>query len=104
MMDKQGQPAAWNDEARISCKFSFKCPKTWAQLSPTDTASIRHCSACDRDVHLALTEEDFRGYADAGHCVAVRVLRQERWAENNGDVYFVGLAASAPYNFYLKPL
>lgn len=103
MMDKQGQPAAWNGEARISCKFSFKCLKTWAQLSPTDTASIRHCSACDRDVHLALTEEDFRGYADAGHCVAVRVLQPERSGEDGRGACIVG-TVNAPYNPYPKPL
>ena len=66
---------AWNDEATIACEFAFKCPKTWGQLTPTEAEGIRHCSECDRDVHLALTEEDFRRHADGGHCVAVRVLQ-----------------------------
>jgi hypothetical protein len=61
----------WNDPARIACEFAFKCPKTWDRLALTADANIRHCSECDRDVHLALTQEDLRRHADKGHCVAV---------------------------------
>lgn len=102
MMDEHCQPVAWNNEARISCEFSFKCPKTWERLSPTDIASIRHCSECDRDVHLALTEEDFRRHANGGHCVAVRVLTPDA-PEGAEPVYFVGSLA-APYGSHLKKI
>lgn len=103
MIDKQGQPAAWNSEARISCKLSFKCPRTWAQLSITDTVSIRHCPACDRDVHLALTEEDFRRQAEGGHCVAVRVLETTpSVASDQAEPAFIVGSLGAPYATHLK--
>lgn len=100
MTDEHGQPGAWNDEAKISCEFSFKCPKTWERLSPTDIASIRHCSECDRNVHLALTEEDFRRHADRGRCVAVRVVTPNA-SDKAKPVYMVG-SPGAPYGSHLK--
>jgi hypothetical protein len=68
----------WNEEARISCEFAFKCPKVWDRLAPTNDDRIRHCSACDRDVHLALSEDDFRRSAEEGLCVAVRVISTDQ--------------------------
>ncbi len=50
---------SWNEEARISCRFRFKCPQVWDRLQPTDVEGVRHCPECRRDVHLALTEEAF---------------------------------------------
>jgi hypothetical protein len=73
-MDESEESENWNDEARIACQFAFRCPQTWDRLTPTGDAGIRHCSECERDVHLALTETDFRRYGDEGQCVAVRVL------------------------------
>lgn len=55
---------AWNDEALIECKLPFKCPRTWGQLEWTEAEGIRHCPEGDREVHLALTEEDFRRHAE----------------------------------------
>jgi len=80
---------SWNTEAKISSEFSFKCPKQWDRLQPTSLEDVRHCPECDRDVHLALTEEDFRRHADGGRCVAVRVVTTNapKGAEH---VYFVG--------------
>ncbi len=66
-------------------------------------AGIRHCPECNRNVHLALTEEDFRRHADGGHCVAVRVLQRELSAEDRKEVYVVG-NVDVPYNPYLKPI
>jgi len=42
----------WNPAAKISCEFSFKCPKQWDRLQPTVVEGVRHCSECDRDVLL----------------------------------------------------
>jgi hypothetical protein len=87
----------WNTQAKISCEFSFKCPKQWDWLDPTAIEGIRHCSECDRDVHLALTQEDVRRHAEDGHCVAVRVFR-------NGEdksVTFMGQIAP-PFETHLK--
>lgn len=100
MMDEQGQPGAWNDVARISCEFSFKCPKTWECLSHTNIAGIWHCSACDRDVHLALTEEDFRRHAEGGHCVAVQVL--EPTASDQAEPVCIVGSLGTPYATHLK--
>ena len=102
MTDDNDQPVAWNEEARISCDFSFQCPKMWEGLSSTDNPSIRHCSECDRDVHLALTEEDFRRNVDEGHCVAVRVLRTVLSPEDSQEgAYAVG-RVHIPYTPHLK--
>ncbi len=94
---------AWNDEAKISCAFRFKCPKVWDNLQPTQHEGIRHCPECDRDVHLALTEADFRRHADEGHCVAVRVLQARVPEGDRIEVLMVG-NVRAPYNAHLKSL
>ena len=92
---------AWNDEDIIKCHFSFQCPRTWGQLTPTNTESIRHCSECERDVHIALTEEDFRHHAEEGHCVATRLLQGNVLEENREEVFGVGYP-QVRYNSYLK--
>jgi len=98
--EEQSQPTAWNDAARISCEFAFKCPKVWERLVPTAVEGVRHCPACDRDVHLALTEEDFRRHADQRRCVAVRVVAAEATDEAQ-PVYIVG-SPGASYGAHLK--
>lgn len=103
MTDDNCQPVAWNEQARISCEFSFQCSKTWECLTPTDNASIRRCQECNRDVHLALTEEDFRRHAEGGYCIAVRVLQINVPDENRKDVFIVG-STDVSYNAHLKPL
>ena len=67
---------SWNEEARIGCRFHFKCPQLWSRLQPTPAESVRHCPECDRDVYLALTEEDFRRHSEDGWCIAVPVSRE----------------------------
>ncbi len=94
---------AWDDEAIIECHLSFKCPRTWGQLQRTEAEGTRHCPKCNRDVHLALTEEDFRRHADGGHCVAVRVLHPVLSGEDRREAYVVG-KVNVPYNTHLKPL
>lgn len=85
----------WNDEARISCEFTFKCPKVWSRLQPTSVEGVRHCQECQREVHLALTEDDFKRHAEGGHCVAVRVVPPESSQEAE-LAYMVGFA-NPPY-------
>jgi hypothetical protein len=92
-MGKSEQPANWNDEAHIACQFSFRCPQTWGRLTLTENPGIWHCSECGRDVHLALTQADFRRYGEEGHCVAVRVLTSTGWF-----VHGVGNVAVRPFS------
>lgn len=94
MPDDDSRPLEWDDAARISCEFAFKCPRLWERLTPTENGNVRHCSACDRDVHLALTEEDFRQHADAGRCVAIRVFTRDGTERADRD-YWVGRPGSA---------
>ena len=88
-----------NEAARIECEFAFKCPKTWDRLAPSIDAGIRHCSECDRDVHLALTQEDLRKHADKGHCVAVGIVVADALAKKSGFHTMVGMLRSSndPY-------
>jgi len=102
MSNEPSQAIEWNEEGRISCEFSFKCPKMWDRLQSTGAEGVRHCSACDRDVHLALSEEDFRRHAEEGRCVAVRVLQSVRSLDGTEDMYVVGNVHS-PYNSRLEP-
>ncbi len=77
------------------------CPHFGGPL--TIIAGIRHCPECNWDVHLALTEEDFRRHADEGQCVAVRVLQVHVLEEDRIEDLWVG-KVKAPYNAHLKSL
>ena len=81
---------SWNEEARIACSFRFKCPKVWQLLQPTAVQDIRHCPECQRDVHLALTEETFRKHSDEGRCIAVPVLRNSPQGDADEPGYWMG--------------
>ncbi|WHZ15044.1 MAG: hypothetical protein OJF52_001885 [Nitrospira sp.] len=94
---------SWNEEARISCRFRFKCPQTWNRLQATDVEGVRHCPECERDVYLAMTEEDFRRHSEEGLCIAVPVLQPDKEAELDRPVYAVGMA-QPPYRPGLKPV
>ena len=92
----------WNEEARIDCHFLFKCPQRWDRLQPTAEERVRHCTECDRDVHLALTEEEFQRHRDAGHCIAVPLGQSERQADLDDPHYVVG-KADPPYGPQSEP-
>lgn len=87
---------SWNEEARISCRFSFKCPRLWGRLQPTADEGVRHCPECDRDVHLALTEEDFRRHSEEVWCIAVPVSRERGESQNEEREYVIGMVET-PY-------
>ncbi len=75
-VDLRGQSANTVEEAAelFQVYRDSKIETLWECLSPADNAGIRHCQECTRAVHLALTVEDFRRYAERGYCVAVRVI------------------------------
>jgi len=50
--------------------FAFQCSKLWDDLSVTTVPTIRHCSRCDSDVFLCMTDEETIAHAKAGHCIA----------------------------------
>lgn len=88
---------AWNDDAQIACRFAFTCPQQWSQLQPTETDDVRHCAACDRDVHLALTEADLRRHCEQGHCIAVPLAREGEAADPDESCWVVGMI-EPPYS------
>jgi uncharacterized protein (TIGR02996 family) len=57
----------------ISPAFRFKCPKQWEALKVTGTPTVRHCDACDENVHYCHTLEEAQAHARQGHCVAVQL-------------------------------
>lgn len=74
--------------ATIACSFKFKCPRSWALLQETAIPTVRHCSACERDVHLVESDADLQAHAAAGHCVAVPVA--ESAAVGDEPAYLIG--------------
>jgi uncharacterized protein (TIGR02996 family) len=51
--------------------FAYRCPQRWDTLTPTDDEAVRHCPACQRDVHYCRSEGEAQDRADAGECVAI---------------------------------
>lgn len=86
---------SWNEEARISCRFSFKCPRSWDRLQPAAKEGVRHCHECDRDVHLALTEADVRRHSEEGRCIAVPVSRERGESRAEEREYVVGMVETS---------
>src|SRR5262245_45813438 len=62
-----GYSQLWNCPGLLS----FKCPRWWDHLAPTDAANVRHCAECQRDVHLCASPEEFVAHGKLGHCVAI---------------------------------
>ena len=94
---------SWNEEARIRCSLRFKCPKLWDRLQRTEVEGVRHCPECERDVHLALTEEAFRRHSEEGRCIAVPVLQNNPEDDPNEPVLWLGQVI-APYRPEGSPL
>jgi uncharacterized protein (TIGR02996 family) len=55
-------------------RMSFRCPKEWGSLAPTDRQDVRHCAACNQDVYYAATVDIARRYVAANRCVAVDII------------------------------
>jgi len=79
----------WNDPLKLSCEFTFQCPRRWEHFALTDRIDVRHCAQCDRDVHLVISEQEYRRHAEAGHCVAA--MSATRDGEVLGYVGQIGL-------------
>jgi uncharacterized protein (TIGR02996 family) len=58
-----------SDDLRI--RFSFECPKLWADLNETPDPQIRHCGGCRKKVHFCSSKDEAEQHALKGHCIAV---------------------------------
>ena len=57
----------------IACEkveWKFQCPRRWQDLCKTDKESIRYCSHCRKNVHLAHSASELNDLARQGACVA----------------------------------
>lgn len=52
-------------------RFGFRCPMTWAELTPTSDPVVRHCSGCDSPVTFFDTLREAQEAAALGQCVAI---------------------------------
>jgi uncharacterized protein (TIGR02996 family) len=61
------------DGARVEycVEFAYRCPQRWDTLTPTDNEAVRHCPACQRNVHYCRSATEALDLADAGECVAI---------------------------------
>jgi uncharacterized protein (TIGR02996 family) len=64
---------ALTDEAlaRHGVRFNVVCDKRWDELTPTGDQKVRHCAACNKDVHYCDTIDAARDHAHRGECIAV---------------------------------
>jgi hypothetical protein len=58
----------WRCGAKL---FSTPCPLNWESLATTLSPDVRHCQACQRDVHLCASPEQFVEFAKRKECVAI---------------------------------
>ncbi len=61
----------WNCPTLQLPLLSYKCPAAWNQLHQSDNPDVRNCSACQKQVHLCRTPQEFVQAAEEGHCVAI---------------------------------
>ena len=54
----------------LNCEMEFECPKNWFELTETDKTGIKHCSTCDKHVHLCITQDELDAFAHQGECIA----------------------------------
>lgn len=80
--------------ATIRCEWTFRCPKVWHLLDPTDVDEVRHCGACERDVFLVQSEADLQAHADKNHCIAVLVVETVPPTETPRGSMMLGLVRS----------
>jgi hypothetical protein len=61
-----------NSTKRVrNCRSAFKCDKSWDELVPTNSDSVRHCRDCVKDVYLCRTIGEICSATSEGKCVAV---------------------------------
>jgi hypothetical protein len=72
---RESEPVPEGFTAINNCPMAFECPKTWASLTPTENADVRHCDSCSKDVTFCSEEVQLERMTEAGACVAFYVVR-----------------------------
>jgi uncharacterized protein (TIGR02996 family) len=74
------RPAIENCAREDVPRFSFKCPKEWGSLAPTDKHDVKFCTACEKSVYYCTSVPEARDRAARGECVALdsRAMRWQR--------------------------
>lgn len=54
----------------LNCEMEFECPKNWFELTETKQTGVKHCSTCQKNVHLCITQAELDDFAHKGDCIA----------------------------------
>jgi hypothetical protein len=54
----------------LNCEMQFECPKNWFELTETEQAGVKHCSTCQKNVYLCVTQDELDNFAHKGECIA----------------------------------
>jgi hypothetical protein len=65
-------------------RFSFQCPRSWEELTPTAQPGVRHCGGCGEDVHRVDTVIAAEQLARQRKCIAVPAELAERGGYPDG--------------------
>jgi len=76
-------------------RFDFVCDKTWADLKPTESATVRHCGTCSKSVHYCDNLADAREHAQENHCIAVDLGIIRREDDLEPSIGFLGSPSAA---------
>ena len=54
----------------VNCKFTYKCPLEWQNLTESDNENVRFCSTCEKNVYFAHSQSEVYYFAERGDCIA----------------------------------
>ena len=54
----------------LNCEMEFECPKNWFELTDTEQAGVKHCSTCQKNIYLCITQDELDDFANKGECIA----------------------------------
>lgn len=61
----------------VNCEFEYECDIDWDQLELTANQSVRHCTACKKDVELCINQKAIDKAYEEGKCIAHPIYTQE---------------------------
>jgi hypothetical protein len=83
------------DEVRLRYTLGFVCKVKWSDMAPTGSPMVRRCGTCKKDVHTALSYNQFEAHAAKGHCVSIEPRRLPKVLERLIDSPERGLTRAA---------